>query len=348
MPPPWAHTHALADELHEALRLCVDQALAEAVVSPDAVLAVDRVRRKLESAVSHARIPELQALVDAQSAIAGEATLDQLQHRHPDKRLKDLIETLQPYRVQKLVRARLEQRKQSDVIDAIRSERITWAARVKSEEGVGIGLDERAIELPLAFETARFGEPGRVLDAGAALNRGFLRGLIDPPVAELTHFTQSGDHEEARFAGSRVSYVFGDLRSMPFPDCHFDRIVCISTLEHVGMDNARYGASSEQGPASAVVPIRELTRVLAPGGTLLVTVPYGPPALCGWFRVFGPADVNEVLEAARPADAEARYFRFSGSWASSDGAVDAIPPHRDGICTVNGIAAIRIVKRAAG
>jgi len=82
----------------------------------------------------------------------------------------------------------------------------------------------------------------------------------------------------------RFAYSFGDLRAMPFRDGAFSRVVCVSTLEHVAMDTTRFGAPVREGD-DASAAVAELLRVLAPGGTLLATVPYGRASDHGWFRV---------------------------------------------------------------
>jgi 2-polyprenyl-3-methyl-5-hydroxy-6-metoxy-1,4-benzoquinol methylase len=52
--------------------------------------------------------------------------------------------------------------------------------------------------------------------------------------------------------------VVGDVLALPFPDAHFDVVVCTEVIEHT-VDAAR--------------AIAELIRVLRKGGTLVVTVP---------------------------------------------------------------------------
>ena len=59
---------------------------------------------------------------------------------------------------------------------------------------------------------------------------------------------------------------------------------CVSTLEHVGADNSGYGLDAEDDAASRLTALRELRRVLAPSGRLLITVPCGEPEDYGWFR----------------------------------------------------------------
>lgn len=57
----------------------------------------------------------------------------------------------------------------------------------------------------------------------------------------------------------RLLRVQADIFRLPFPDSSFDRVVAAEVLEHL------------PGPESAV---REIGRILRPGGTLVATVPY--------------------------------------------------------------------------
>lgn len=187
---------------------------------------------------------------------------------------------------------------------------------------VGVGMDERVLEIPLALEAARLHEPGSVLDAGAALNVPVVRELVGHPAAQLTHFTLPGGREPF-LPGSEQHFVyaFGDLRAIPYPDGAFDRVVSISTLEHVGMDNTRYGASVEHVPGSATDAVAEMWRVLTPGGELLVTVPYGRAVEHGWFRVFDAESLGALLDPVG-SNVELRHFYYDRGWVEGG----ATPP----------------------
>ena len=52
--------------------------------------------------------------------------------------------------------------------------------------------------------------------------------------------------EEEAYPFLDVSYLFADLRRLPLRDETYDRVVSMSTLEHVGMDNSYYGAGGER------------------------------------------------------------------------------------------------------
>jgi SAM-dependent methyltransferase len=134
-----------------------------------------------------------------------------------------------------------------------------------------VGSDERPIEISWCLSRYR-GEP-RVLDAGYAFAEpaylAALAGLGAPHLVGVDLVT-------AEVPGLKC--VQADLRALPFEAGSFDVVLCISTVEHVGADNSRYGAAAETGGIDEA--FKELRRV---GGRVLVTVPCGEPADYDWF-----------------------------------------------------------------
>jgi len=180
----------------------------------------------------------------------------------------------------------------------------------------GVGLDERVVEYPWVLAQR---PRGRVLDAGSALNHAHVLDRFLPATSALHVVTLAP--EPVSFPERGVTYVYADLRDLPFPDDSFDAVVSISTLEHVGMDNSRYGAATPTGkdPRAALrAAVGELRRVLAPGGMFLVTAPYGRPEDHGWFRQFGPEDVDELVGLLGATDPRvAVYAHSSRGWRLS-------------------------------
>ncbi len=123
-------------------------------------------------------------------------------------------------------------------------------------------------------------QPGElVLDMGAGagrhafecLRRGARTVALDYSYDELKTvrdlFWAMGEADEVGEGGAALA-VRGDALHLPFPDGTFDRIICSEVLEHISDD---------------IGAIAELTRVLAPGGTIAVTVPsWLPEKLCWW------------------------------------------------------------------
>ncbi len=194
----------------------------------------------------------------------------------------------------------------------------------KLPEGYGTGANERIVEIPWVLARR---PTGRVLDAGSSLNHVEYLDRLEPLVDELQIATLA--FEGAAYPDRGISYVYGDLRDLPYRDGYFDTVISISTLEHVGMDNTAYGGSSPRAdnPAHETErAVAELARIVRGGGRLLLSVPYGRREDHGWFRQLDRADVEQLVAAAGPSEAEIVVYRDSDSgWQLSDldGAADA-------------------------
>lgn len=181
--------------------------------------------------------------------------------------------------------------------------------------GYGVRLDERVIEYPWVFTRLSDG-PGRFLDAGSTLNHELLLGQPRVAGKRITIVTLAP--EPLCYWSRGISYDFEDLRALPYRDATFDEIVCISTLEHVGMDNSMYGASAAGG-ADFVAAARELTRVLRPGGRLLATVPYGRGEDHGFQRVFDAESLGRLVASLAPLQVVASFYRYTAAgWIVAD------------------------------
>jgi hypothetical protein len=177
------------------------------------------------------------------------------------------------------------------------------------------GLDERVVEYPWLFERmAGLKYKERVLDAGSVLNHKRIldewRRLCYPPVSIVTL-----GYEGFADVSNEVRYEFADLRSLPYRDEWFPAVLSLSTLEHVGLDNAIYGAAAGAAEKTtnpgleAAVAMQELHRVTQRGGTLFVSVPYGTRSNRDWFRVFNADDLDQLTSAGKWTNVSRRFFR---------------------------------------
>jgi SAM-dependent methyltransferase len=187
--------------------------------------------------------------------------------------------------------------------------RSTFAAGEGLPSGLGVGYDERVVEYPWVFSR---GVHGRVLDAGSVLNHRHVLERMLPAADELTIVTLAP--EPRAFTSMGVSYLYADLRGLPLRDDWFDDVVCLSTLEHVGMDNTTYGAVAERADdpsEEAARALRELLRVTKPGGRIFLSVPFGRREDHGWFRQFDRADVDALFDRAGVDHREETVFAHS-------------------------------------
>jgi SAM-dependent methyltransferase len=108
-------------------------------------------------------------------------------------------------------------------------------------EGVIAGLD--------------LGSGARILDAGCGSGRNMVDLRRHGSVTGVELSDASVEIAQGRGAGEVVA---GSVLEMPFPDVSFDFAVSLDVIEHLEDD---------------VAALRELRRVVAPGGALLLTVP---------------------------------------------------------------------------
>lgn len=79
------------------------------------------------------------------------------------------------------------------------------------------------------------------------------------------------DYRPAKLSLSNMESGRADLLNLPFADNSVRSLSCMHTVEHIGL--GRYGDPLD--PAGDVKAMKELQRVLAPGGNLLFVVPVG-------------------------------------------------------------------------
>jgi SAM-dependent methyltransferase len=159
----------------------------------------------------------------------------------------------------------------------------------------------------LTVDLDRLGlEPGDwLLDAGCgggrhcfgALDRGAHVIGLDLDVPSL-RIARAGIHERRGNAPAKLSggVLQGDVFRLPFRGGRFDRVICSEVMEHV-----------HDYPAA----VRELVRVLRPGGTIGITIPtattewlylalsrlyFESPG--GHIRVFRPRDLARAMGRA--------------------------------------------------
>jgi SAM-dependent methyltransferase len=183
-----------------------------------------------------------------------------------------------------------------------------FAAGEQLPEGYGVGLDERVIEFPWLHSQRPY---GRLLDAGSTLNHEHIVDRFQAAASWLCITTLRP--EPAAYTERGISYVYADLRELPFRDGFFQTVICASTLEHVGMDNSIYGDATppaEDPAREQVAALAELLRVVAPGGRVLVTLPYGRSEDHRWFRQFDQAALRSLLDPFDGVDVAVRVYAY--------------------------------------
>lgn len=175
----------------------------------------------------------------------------------------------------------------------------------------GIGIDERCIEYPwlLAYLPT---SAKCLLDAGSILNHDFI---LNHPV-----FNNKKIHiltlapEGNCFWQKGVSYLYDDLRNTPLRNDYYDAIICLSTLEHLGCDNTIYTQNKtykDDNPEDFILAIKELHRILKPGGSLLLSVPFGVYRHFGLFQQFDRKLLDRAIDAFDASEVVESFYRYT-------------------------------------
>lgn len=213
-----------------------------------------------------------------------------------------------------------ENRRKKIIENVIGDEKLlgSFCKRELLPSGYGIGIDERCIEYPWLF--ANFADKVEImLDAGSTLNYDFI--LNSPLIAGKVIHILTLAPEENCFWKRGISYLFQDLRDIPIIGSYYDTVVCLSTLEHIGCDNTIYtqnGHYHEDRCDDFLLVMKELRRVLKPGGTLFLTVPFGIYQHFGWFQQFDEKLLSAAVGAFGKLPGQQRLFIVTlsrvGSW----------------------------------
>ena len=178
--------------------------------------------------------------------------------------------------------------------------------------GYGARLDERVIEYPWVLSRLSSGS-SIVLDAGSTLSYPYT--LAHPALADKRLVVVNLAPPAYMAESANVSYLFDDLRDLMLRDGVFDTVVCISTLEHIGLDNtqlysteSRFAEHNLDGYRPALA---ELRRVLKPGGNLLLTVPFGAAEDHGWLQQFDHAGIRRIIDQFCGNVVAEVYYRYS-------------------------------------
>ncbi len=196
---------------------------------------------------------------------------------------------------------------------AVQSESImeAFTENMALPHGYGRGIDERVVEFPWALSRIP-DAPLTLLDVGSTLN--FKEILLHPKLKNKKTTIVTLAPEFNCFWRTGVSYVYDDTRALPFKDEQFDIITCLSTLEHVGMNNALVYTSDDQfrenNKDDYKRALMEVKRVLKSSGLLLLTVPYGAHHDHGFFQQFNEHMISEVINVFKPSRYDMQFFKY--------------------------------------
>lgn len=186
--------------------------------------------------------------------------------------------------------------------------------------GYGYRIDERIVEYPWFFSKLTE-KKIRLLDAGSVLN--FKQIINSPKLHNKIIYIATLANEGKAETNQSVSYLYEDLRNMCIKNNFFDTICCLSTIEHIGMNNTLFYTSdkskNENDKYSYLKAIEEYSRVLKKNGTVYLSMPFGKYKNHKWFQVFDSKMVEKIIEVFNPSKVRKYFFKYENDqWNFSD------------------------------
>jgi SAM-dependent methyltransferase len=176
-------------------------------------------------------------------------------------------------------------------------------------------VNERIVEIPHVYRALARVEPGgKIADVGA------VESLVALSLAMLGYDVTAIDLRPYPFEHPKLRSVTGPVEDWDERPETFDAIVCLSTIEHVGLGAYGEDATDDRADIAAMKRMREL---LKPGGLLVLTTRFGTAGEDEFQRTYDRPRLEELLEGWQVE--ELTILRRDGdtSWSLADGSADA-------------------------
>ena len=155
----------------------------------------------------------------------------------------------------------------------------------------------------------------RVLEIGFAYAEDhYLQALVDLDIPFLVGIDATeSSRPRARFP---FHLIQGDILVSCIAPSSFELILCVSTIEHIGRDNTRYGLDGGRGlSAPDQMAMQSMAEWLEPGGRLLLTVPFGKYEDVGWLINYDMDHLTDLIKSSQLDIMEQRFFGWiPGGW----------------------------------
>uniref|UniRef100_UPI00286A04D8 class I SAM-dependent methyltransferase n=1 Tax=Chamaesiphon sp. OTE_8_metabat_110 TaxID=2964696 RepID=UPI00286A04D8 len=154
------------------------------------------------------------------------------------------------------------------------------------------GTTERIVEKNfILLSLARLYESNQVkiLDVGSA------ESLLAYELASLNYSVTAIDIRPISLSHPNLKFIKSDICHPVLPIASFDCVIALSTLEHIGL--GWYG--DEVGAGLDRQAVEKIHSLIKPGGSFIMTVPYGQRALTPVHRIYDRESLQSLVQDFR-------------------------------------------------
>jgi hypothetical protein len=171
-------------------------------------------------------------------------------------------------------------------------------------------VNERVVEVPYALRAL-----GAVPPGGAVLDVGATESLLSFWLASLAYDVTALDPRPYPLSHPRLEVVTAEIQHWQ-PSKSFDAVVCLSTIEHIGLGAYGEGKAKDGADVAAMARMREGT---SPAGILVLTTPYGKASSDEFTRVYDRAALDALLDGWEVLDLTVARRQGPTDWTIDPG-----------------------------
>jgi SAM-dependent methyltransferase len=184
-------------------------------------------------------------------------------------------------------------------------------------------VNERIAEVPHVFRALLRLDPGaRILDVGAS------ESTVALSLASLGYDVTALDVRPYPFSHPRLRSIVAAVEDWETKE-RFDAVVCLSTIEHIGL--GAYGEESSDSRAD-LAAMRRMHQLTKPNGLLVLTTRFGEPDVDELQRTYDKGGLDELLEGWKVEDLTILRREDETTWIA-DGAGQQ-PPDTEAVALV--------------
>ncbi|MEH2149284.1 class I SAM-dependent methyltransferase [Nostoc sp.] len=163
-----------------------------------------------------------------------------------------------------------------------------WVGHRDNGEAYWVETTERILEKTFVIHSLACLYQSRdieILDVGAA------ESLLSYELASFNYSVTAIDIRPIALFHPNLKFVKTDICNPVLPPASFDCVIALSTLEHIGL--GWYG--DETGESYDIKAVQQISLLLKPEGSFILTVPYGKKALTPVHRIYNQESLQKLI-----------------------------------------------------